>query len=201
MEELKLDDGMYPVMTNGDNIKKPLVIEMCEEKYTKVLTLFKHLTLISNIQFSFQVPYISAVIDRSNPYNRKEVKDKFMVELYDFEEGYEAVGTNTEKQHYEIHESKNTIPILTSSDKKEEMIIDKEDGCVVYEQMIEKLNQLPWRRMLVNFRTNSPNVHMFMIGDFTRKKLFKNWGNEDVAEYLLRVGRMLKTDIQKANEK
>ncbi|ELP93039.1 hypothetical protein EIN_052540 [Entamoeba invadens IP1] len=188
INELQLTDRPYPPYDPKFVDEFPLLFRMVEDEYINALKIFKHLTLIQNIKFSFQVPYVSAALDRAIPYDREFYKDKYFVDGFDFAKDYTDIIDGCEKKY-----------ILQP--QQGEVIEEKKDGCVIYEKMVEKLNQLPWRRVNVNFRTKSPDVHQFLIGQFLRKKIFKNWGNDDVDNFIKTVAELIERDVEIDNGK
>ena len=180
--DLTLNDRPYPPYDPTCLDEIPLMLRICEDEYIDVLRKFKHLTLVQNIRFSFQVPYVSAAIDRALPYSRELMKDNFLMEAFDFDEKYRDIIDNCDK-HYELQPEKG------------EIFEERVDGCVVHERIISQLNTLPWRRINVHFRTKSADAHLFIMGDMRRSKLFKNWRNEDTDLYLADLCGLIKRDI------
>ena len=183
VNDLALNDRPYPPYDEKCVDELPILMRICEDDYLDVLRKFKHLTLVQNIRFSYQCPYVSAAIDRALPYTRDHMKDLYLVEAFDFDEKYSDILSGC-TNHYELQPEKG------------EVFEERVDGCVIYERIVSKLNTLPWRRMNVHFRTKSADAHLFIMGDMYRNKMFKNWRNDDTDVYLKQISQIFKRDIE-----
>ncbi|EDR25917.1 hypothetical protein EDI_044730 [Entamoeba dispar SAW760] len=186
MSELQLQDRPFPPYDPTCLKEYPLLLRIVENDIIAPLKEFKHLTLVQNIRFSFQVPYVSSSIDRAIPYDREFLKDQFLLDGFDFPNQYNDLISGCNK-HYQLQ------------DERGEIFEERIDGCVVYDRIIKQLNTLNWRRLNVHFRTKSSDAHIFIMGQMNRKRLFKNWGNDDIASYLDTLCKLIKRDIDIEN--
>lgn len=208
IQQMKLKDKHYPSSTSSSsstestqredsdviethpNEEVPYLIKICDEEYLAPLRQFKVLTLIQNIRFAYQVPYTSACVDRKFPYKRSDFKNKFVIDAYDFDSSYRDIMDSCDR-HYELHGEDDY--------DDDSIIIDKKNGCVLYNRIITRLNTLNWRRLNVHFRTKSKDDHFFIQGDMLRNKYFRNWRNSDVDSYVDTITEIIKRDIESAN--
>ncbi|KAL7711507.1 hypothetical protein QTN25_010815 [Entamoeba marina] len=185
INDLTFTDRPYPPYDPSNLEELPLLHRMVTDEYLNCLRSFKHLTLIQNIGFSIQVPYISAAIDRGIPYNRKALEGDYLVDSYNFSEDYTDILRDCVRDY--VIQDINVIDGL---------VLCNEDGCKVYDDIVTKLNTLPWRRINVHYPTKSLSVHNYLIGYRLRnltKKIFENPTYVD--QWLNVFGEMLLRDI------
>ncbi|ELP90472.1 hypothetical protein EIN_018210 [Entamoeba invadens IP1] len=182
LNDLNLADRPYPPYDPTDLNEQPLLVQMVLDNSLDCLKRFAHLTLIQNIKFSMACPYVTGALDRAIPYDREFLKDKYLLDAYGYTKEYLDVLDNCTRE-YKLQSDRG------------EVFEEKVDGCVVIDNIINKMNELPWRRLNVNFRTKSTDLHYFLIGLLSRKKIFKQWGCEDVDTYLYTLARVIKRDI------
>ncbi|KAL7714599.1 DUF676 domain-containing protein [Entamoeba marina] len=163
----------------------PVLFQLTSENHLKALRSFKHLSLVQNIGFSYQVPYVSAAIDRGFPYNRQTLKESFLIEMFNFGSEYNDIIKDSDKKYEMMPE-------------RGECFVERTDGCVVYDKLVQKLQDLNWRRFNVHIRTKSVDAHIYLCGKLHRQKFFKSWGNEDVKKYLENLMLVLKRDVELA---
>ncbi|EDR25140.1 hypothetical protein EDI_050000 [Entamoeba dispar SAW760] len=186
LNELELNDRPFPPYDPLCLDEYPLLLRMVEDDVIAPLKKFKHLTLVQNIRASPQVPYVSSALDRAIPYDRDFLQDQFLLDGFDFLRGYNDIVDGCTK-HYQLQNEHGDI------------FEERVDGCIIHDRIIKQLNTLNWRRLNVHFRTKSNDAHIFIMGQMNRKKLFKNWGNEDVERYLDVIAKIIKRDIDIEN--